>query len=166
MGDDTDYLLGLFESDHCQYNLDSINSTTEPTLAEMTETAIKLLSRNEDGYFLFVEGGRIDHAHHSTYAMKALDETEQFSEAIQRAVDLTSRADTLIVVTSDHAHTMSISGYPDRGNPILGVGGTGKDTLPYATLSYANGPGYTLHVVEEGGGRQILNQEEMLCRWQ
>lgn len=53
--------------------------------------------------------------------MKALDETVQFSNAVKRAVELTSREDTLIVVTSDHAHTMSISGYPDRGNPIGGL---------------------------------------------
>lgn len=162
MGDETEYLLGLFENDHCLYHLDAVNSTIEPTLSEMTEAAIKLLSRDANGFFLFVEGGRIDHAHHSTQAMRALDETEQFSEAIQRAVDLTSREDTLIVVTSDHAHTMSLSGYPDRGNAILGVGGTGKDGLPYATLSYANGPGYSLHVVESGG-RAALDEEEMLC---
>lgn len=163
MSDDTEYLLGLFESSHCQYHLDSVDSETEPTLAEMTEAAIKLLSRDENGYFLFVEGGRIDHAHHSTYATKALDETEQFSEAIQKAIDLTSRSDTLVVVTSDHAHTMSISGYPDRGNPILGVGGTAKDKLPYATLSYANGPGYSLHILN--GTRAALNQTEMLSTY-
>lgn len=126
----------------------------------MTAAAIKVLSQDKNGYFLFVEGGRIDHAHHSTYATKALDETEQFSEAIQKAVELTSRSDTLIVVTSDHAHTMSLSGYPERGNPILGIGGTGSDKLPYATLSYANGPSYSLHIKE--GGRETLNQTEML----
>lgn len=67
------------------------------------------------------EGGRIDHGHHEAQAMKALDETVEFSEAIKKAVEMTSRNDTLIVVTSDHAHTMSVAGYPDRGNPILGL---------------------------------------------
>lgn len=70
---------------------------------------------------MIVAGGRIDHGHHYAQAMKALDETVQFSNAVKRAVELTSREDTLIVVTSDHAHTMSISGYPDRGNPIGGL---------------------------------------------
>lgn len=66
-------------------------------------------------------GGRIDHGHHLAQATKALDETVQFSYAIKRAIELTSRDDTLIVITSDHAHTMSMSGYPDRGNPIIGL---------------------------------------------
>lgn len=138
---DTTHVLGLFEHDHCQYHLDA-NPETEPTLAEMTEAAIKILSRGTEGFFLFVEGGRIDHAHHDVYARRALDETVQFSEAIQKAVDITNEEDTLIVVTSDHAHTLSYAGYPDRGNDILGIAGTADDGLPYLTLTYANGPGY------------------------
>lgn len=70
---------------------------------------------------IILKGGRIDHGHHFAQAAKALDETIQFSHAIERAIELTSREDTLIVVTSDHAHTMSLSGYPDRGNPIVGL---------------------------------------------
>lgn len=134
-------ILGLFESSHMQYNLEA-DKATEPTLAEMTEAAIKVLEKGNNGYFLFVEGGRIDHAHHANLAQKALDETVQFSEAIQKAVDLTSRKDTLIVVTSDHAHTMSMNGYPQRGNDIFGMGGNGLDDMPYSTLSYANGPSF------------------------
>lgn len=53
--------------------------------------------------------------------MKALDETVEFSLAIERALNLTNPADTLIVATADHSHTMSIAGYPDRGNPIEGL---------------------------------------------
>lgn len=67
------------------------------------------------------KGGRIDHGHHGARAFLALDETVEFSNSIKRAVELTSRDDTLIIVTSDHAHTMSIAGYPDRGNPIAGL---------------------------------------------
>jgi alkaline phosphatase len=39
----------------------------QPTLAEMTQVAINILKKNKNGYFLFVEGGRIDHGHHETY---------------------------------------------------------------------------------------------------
>lgn len=117
----TEQILGLFADSHMAYNLEA-NREKEPSLKEMTEAAIKLLRKNSDGYFLFVEGGRIDHAHHETTAKKALDETVQFSKAIQAAVNLTHRDETLIVVSSDHAHTLSISGYPLRGNDILGVG--------------------------------------------
>lgn len=59
-------------------------------------------------------------AHHEGRAKFALEETYQFDLAISAALELTDRQDTLIVVTADHAHTMSINGYPIRGNPILG----------------------------------------------
>lgn len=156
-----DYLLGLFESSHCEYNLER-DVTTDPSLAEMTEAAIKVLKRGNNGYFLFVEGGRIDHAHHATLAQKSLDETMQFSEAIQKAVELTNRRDTLIVVTSDHSHTMSFSGYAQRGNDILGTAGNGQDNIPYATLSYANGPGYT--GTDETGNRIDPTSDDMKGR--
>lgn len=69
-------------------------------------------------------------------------ETTEFDLAIDTADTLTNDDDTLIVVTADHAHVMSISGYPVRGNPLLGLADNADDGLPYATLSYANGPGY------------------------
>lgn len=61
---ETDYLLGLFESDHCMYRLDVINSgleKQEPMLTDMTRTAIKMLQKDDNGFVLLVEGGRIDH---------------------------------------------------------------------------------------------------------
>ncbi|KAJ9577041.1 hypothetical protein L9F63_006389, partial [Diploptera punctata] len=138
----TDYVLGLFTSDHLQYQLQT-DPEKYPSLEEMTRGALKILKKNEKGFFLFVEGGRIDHAHHSTKAHLALDETVEFAKAIQAAVEMTNERETLIVVTSDHGHTLTISGYPTRGNDIFGVAGTySNDGLPYATLSYANGLGY------------------------
>ena len=69
---------------------------------------------------VLLTGGRIDHGHHATTARYALDETVEFAKAIQAAVELTREEDTLIVVTADHAHTMSYNGYPVRGNDIFG----------------------------------------------
>lgn len=113
----------------------------QPTLAEMTKKAIEVLAKEERGFFLFVEGGKIDQAHHKLFARMAVDETVELSKAVQHAVDATSEDDTLIVVTSDHSHTMTMAGYPVRGNDVLGLSGDlGADGLPYATLSYANGP--------------------------
>lgn len=71
-------------------------------------------------YNLPLPGARIDHGHHETKAKKALHELLAFEEAITTAVELTDERETLIVVTADHSHTMTISGYPERGNGILG----------------------------------------------
>lgn len=141
-----DYLLGLFENNHLQYHMQA-NLTTEPTLAELTDTAIQILRRNEKGFFLFVEGGRIDHAHHDNLPELALDETLEMDAAVSRAVQLLSEDDSLIVVTADHAHVMSFNGYSQRGNDILGPSrDSDSNGVPYMTLSYTNGPGFRPHV--------------------
>lgn len=107
---EVDRVLGLFQNSHMLYHLeDTVKS--QPTLKEMTRKAIQILEKNEEGYFLFVEGGKIDLAHHETQAKLALDETLQFSEAVESAVSMTDD-DTLIVVSSDHSHTFSVAGYP------------------------------------------------------
>lgn len=143
-------LMGLFEPSHMQYEADRARDPgKEPSLRDMTALAVKQLSAKKEGYFLLVEAGRIDHAHHFSNAFRALGDTVALSEAVQWVVDNVDLSETLILVTADHSHTMTISGYPRRGNPILGtvemepgkpmLDATGK---PYTTLSYANGPGY------------------------
>ncbi|KAJ9577044.1 hypothetical protein L9F63_006392, partial [Diploptera punctata] len=154
----TDYILGLFDRDHMPFHLQA-DSTEDPTLEEMTRVAINTLSKSSNGFFLFVEGGRIDHGHHGTQAHLALDETVEFAKAIQAAVELTNETDTLIVVTADHAHTMTYNGYPVRGNDIFGVAGTGNDGLEYTTLSYANGPGYK--APSSSGGRHDISGDDL-----
>lgn len=71
---------------------------------------------------------------------------------------MTSDDDTLIVVTADHAHTMSISGYSRRGDDILGLNGdlSSKDHMPYSTLNYATGP---MMMIEANGSRSYLHSE-------
>ncbi|KAL0838594.1 hypothetical protein ABMA28_016686 [Loxostege sticticalis] len=135
-------ILGLFSPDHMPYHLEAGND--DPALSEMTEKAIEILSQNPKGFFLFVEGGRIDTAHHQTKARKALDETAEFAKAVEAAIRMVDLENTLIVVTSDHSHTMTYSGYSKRGSDILGFTNrmNASDNLPYTTLSYANGPGY------------------------
>ena len=154
----TSHLLGLFESSHMQYEADrSSDIGGEPSLTEMTEKAIQILGKNRKGFFLHVEAGRIDHGHHAGNAYRALGDTIEFSNAIRKAMEMTDPRETLIVVTADHSHVLTIAGYPKRGNPILGKvvqpGNTGytnaADGKPYTTLSYANGPGF--HVLPIGG---------------
>jgi alkaline phosphatase len=147
-----DHLLGLFEYSHMEYEADRASDAAgEPSLSEMTGKAIDILSRQGKGFFLHVEGGRIDHAHHAGNAYRALTDTIAFAKAVQVAMEKTSPEDTLIIVTADHSHVFTIAGYPKRGNPILGkvVEPGARDFsrdllgLPYTTLGYANGPGYT-----------------------
>jgi alkaline phosphatase len=146
-----DHVLGLFDSDHIAYKLD--NDVTNPTLKEMTVAAIELMKKNPKGFVLFVEGGRIDHGHHNNLARHALEETVEFAKAVQAATEITDEKDTLIVVTSDHAHTMSLSGYSHRGTDILGLNSklSDIDDMPYMSLSYANGP---------SGGKQRYKMTE------
>lgn len=109
-----DKLLGLFDNSHCTYNLNVQRDGLQdekPSLKDMTEKAIDVLSQNPEGFFLFVEGGRIDHGHHETRAKYALDETVEFSKAIEAALSKVNTEETLIIVTADHSHVMTIAGY-------------------------------------------------------
>jgi alkaline phosphatase len=161
--DKTDFLLGLFEHDHCMYRLDILNNkleNQEPLLTQMTETALKMLQKEENGFFLLVEGGRIDHAHHSNYARKSLDETAEFARAIELSRLMTSDDDTLIVVTSDHSHVFTYNGYAYRQDDVLKTTGYGaRDGLHFEILSYANGPGYNRTYGECGNRSDIINDD-------
>lgn len=153
----TEYLLGLFERSHMEYEYDrAVDKGGEPSLTEMTARAIEMLQKDRKGFYLHVESGRIDHAHHAGNPYRALTDTVEYANAIRKAYEMTDPKDTLIIVTADHSHVFTIAGYPHRGNPILGVvkevpekdGDSpepAKDLLglPYTTLGYANGPGYT-----------------------
>jgi len=147
----TRHLLGLFEPSHMQYEADR-GTGDEPSLAEMTAKAIGILGNNRKGFYLMVEGGRIDHAHHAGNAYRALTDTIALSDAVRAARELTDPRDTLIIVTADHSHVFTMAGYPKRGNPILGPviepGRTepelARDGKPYTTLGYSNGSGHAV----------------------
>lgn len=167
----TDHLLGLFQPSHMHYSLDAdTDDAGEPSLAEMTEKAIEILSRNENGYFLSVDAGRIDHAHQAGNPQRALLDTIALSDAVRTALRSVDLTETLIIVAADHSHTLTLAGYPARGNAILGkvrgVTQTGEpnaefslaaDGMPYTTLSYANGPGFHL-LSESSSADEVANE--------
>ncbi|ERL88895.1 hypothetical protein D910_06276 [Dendroctonus ponderosae] len=90
-------------------------------------------------------GGRIDHAHHYNNAYRALDETLAMETAVLAALAMVNPTETLIVVTSDHSHVLTLGGQATpRGHPILGPDSKVSDVdgQPYTTLLYGNGPGF------------------------
>ncbi|MEL0028452.1 MAG: alkaline phosphatase [Perlucidibaca sp.] len=156
----TSKLLGLFGKSHMDYDLDRINgSLDQPSLADMTSKTLDILGRNKKGYFLMVEGGRIDHALHETTAKKALQDTVAFDNAIKTGLAKAEALDpglknTLVVVTADHDHTLVLNGYAARtgkteaGKPgVLGLlrkyqdGSVAKDAdgSPYTIIGFGNG---------------------------
>ncbi|MFD0912999.1 alkaline phosphatase [Methylophilus luteus] len=147
----TNKVIGLFNPSHMEFEQDRANDIAgEPSLADMTGKAIDILKKNQNGYFLMVEAGRIDHASHAGNAYRTFKDAVALSDAVREAASKVNLNETLIIVTADHSHTLTIGGYPKRGNPILGkVVEPGKtaptlaaDGKPYTTVSFANGPGY------------------------
>ena len=154
----TERMVGLFTSSHMSYDLDR-DPGKEPSLADMTTKAMDVLGKNSKGYFLMVEGGRIDHALHETTAKKALQDTVAFDNAIKAGIAKARLSDpelknTLIVVTADHDHTLVLNGYAQRtgktaaGNAgVLGLvknyadGSVAKDAdgAPYSIIGFGNG---------------------------
>jgi alkaline phosphatase len=167
-------ILALFESSHMKYENDR---TGEPSLAEMTEAAIKALQGNDNGFFLQVEAGRVDHANHDGNLHRTLTDGVAFSEAVAKATEMTSPEDTLIIVTADHEHAIAMNGYCGRGTPInglcydidnAGVKHTdeplmGDDEKPFTVVMYLNGPGAIVTKQEDEsyvGSRNDVSQAD------
>ncbi|KAB7496977.1 hypothetical protein Anas_04541 [Armadillidium nasatum] len=141
-----DYILGLFKGSHMDFSYYRDESPKgSPSIKEMTELAIKRLQRETNGFFLLVEGGRIDQALHDTRPRLALEDLVALDEAVQAALDMVNLEETLIIVTADHSHSMTMSGYPPRDNSILGTTTMDDvtDKMPYTTLMFTTGPGAT-----------------------
>ncbi|PVD35558.1 hypothetical protein C0Q70_02521 [Pomacea canaliculata] len=161
--DTTDYLMGLFEPNHMQYEAERLKDKAgEPSLAQMTKKAIQILSKNPKGFFLLVEGGRIDHAHHEGNAANALHDTWPSPRPCRRhETCLTSPTPS-----SSPQPTIRMSSHsqatPNEATTSLLVPGLvktdglslAKDNKTYTTLVYGNGPGYL------EGPRPNLTQED------
>ncbi|EDW09427.2 membrane-bound alkaline phosphatase [Drosophila mojavensis] len=153
----TPRLIGLFNSGVMDFHK-LADPEKQPTLEEMTKKAIEVVSQNPNGYFLFIEGGLIDYGNHFNVPQMGLDEVHELSKAVETALGMTNPDETLIVVTSDHAHPLSISGYPGRGTNILGLNQHDTDVngVRYATLNYAVG---TNPYLDENGKRVPLEDK-------
>jgi alkaline phosphatase len=152
---ETDRLIGLFTGSHMSYEIDRVQQELdEPSLAEMTQAALEILSRSEDGFFLSVEGARIDHASHGNDPIGVLHDQLAFEEAVRVALDYqAAHPDTLVIVTADH----------DCGGLVLGRDNIFSINIPHLE-QYTCSVEYTLGRV----GANPENYEQILadCGWQ
>ncbi|KAK4307956.1 hypothetical protein Pmani_020316 [Petrolisthes manimaculis] len=145
----TDFLMGLFSDSHLPFHVlrDDNGPNETPTLTQMTQAALGILKKAEYGFFLLVESGLIDRGLHLNQPVKALEEVVQLDEAVSMALTTLNLEDTLILVTADHSHTLTLNGYPPRGNDIFGTTMYDRitDGLPYTTLMFTTGQGYNYY---------------------
>jgi alkaline phosphatase len=141
----TKKLFGVFHPDNMDGSLDRFflkkntvpQHPNQPDLTEMTQSAIDVLSRNPDGFFLMVEAALIDKFNHPLDWERAAFDTIMLSNAVQVAKDFAkTHPDTLIIVTPDHTHSGSISGviHDDKPGPLREKVGI------YAEAGYPNYP--------------------------
>ena len=141
-------ILGLFEQQEMNYEVERASGIgQEPSLQEMTEYAVNFLSKGEKGFFLVIEGARIDHANHNKEPFLALSDTIEFSSAVRKALELVDLEETLILVTADHSSSLAFSGYPTRGMSVLG-------SLSYPEFSFSGGTGFQKGHNEKKGAEQ------------
>jgi len=100
--------LGLFAGSGMQNGIDEAQHRNDarhaqPTLSEMSAQALKILDRNERGFFLMIEAGQIDWASHRNDTGLLLHEMLRFNDTLNTVLDWSAnRQDTLIIVTADH----------------------------------------------------------------
>ncbi|MCX7786501.1 MAG: alkaline phosphatase [Spirochaetes bacterium] len=115
-------VLGLFNMANMNYEIDR-KATKEPSLAEMTEATLRILSRNPNGFFAMIEGGRIDHASHRNDAAATIYDVIAFDEAVGVAIDFAkNHPGTLVIVTADHeTGGMAIIGHSKTSKEYVGI---------------------------------------------
>ncbi|MCE7792325.1 alkaline phosphatase [Salipaludibacillus sp. CUR1] len=102
--ENSEKLLGLFHDSFMNYKVDyDLYDSNEPSLNEMSEVALDMLSQDDDGFFLMIEGARIDHAAHAADFTSVWQETIEFDETVGDVMEWAGeRDDTLVVVLADH----------------------------------------------------------------
>lgn len=103
----SDKLWGMFAPADLAYDFDKEEfRPEEPTLQEMTKKAIEVLEKNEEGFFLMVEGSKIDWAAHANDPAGTIGDILAFDEAVNLALEYAkANDDTIVVVTTDHANS-------------------------------------------------------------
>lgn len=99
-------LFGLFADDALAYEFDrETNRPSEPSLSEMTSKAISILSKDTDGFFLMVEGSKVDWAAHANDPIGVISDVLAFDKAVKEALDFAKKdGNTVVIVASDHGN--------------------------------------------------------------
>ena len=164
----TDKLLGLFAASHMDYALDRENEPAlgaQPSLADMTEAALSILEENPKGFFIMIEGGRIDHACHGHDIKASIYETLDFDLAVKAALEFQKKhPDVLVIVTADH----------ETGGLGLGRGAEYalamktlepiKNSLEYLNKKIKKDPAKIDQYIKEAGFELTEKERELLLK--
>lgn len=153
-------VLGLFSQSNMPFHVD--RSPDHPTLSEMTAAAIKVLKQNPKGFFLMVEGGRVDHGCHANDPVATIFDTEELDIAVKVAIDFRREdADTFIFVGGDH----------ETGGMGLGIGldyfvkpevvRNGRKTHEWVAKTFGKKGGDPVAVLSEATGIDDFTSEEV-----
>ncbi len=166
-------LLGLYDLDV----MDTFDES-QPTLAEMTDRAIELLSEDDNGFFLMVEGSQIDSYNHDNKLKEAAHEVYEFDKAIIEALEFaTENPDTLIIITADHetgglyipmdptpeniesGSTYTSGGHTERAVPVYALG-AGVESALDGILENTDLGAYVASLLgEESFGKKSVHHE-------
>lgn len=144
------------------------DETQFPSLEEMTRTAIEVLSKNENGFFLMVEGSQIDWSAHSNDAVSMITEYLAFDRAVQAAIDFAEKdGNTTVIVVSDHGNsgfTIGVRGfknYASRGldDYFKTISGYQASARQMHSLLLQAKPEEYKNIVKEKLGIDLTNEE-------
>lgn len=111
----TDKVWALFGERALPYDIDR-NPDKVPSLAEMTEKALEILSKDENGFFMMVEGSQVDWAAHANDAVGMITEYIAFDDAVEKVMDFAIKdGNTAVVIMSDHGNSGFTIGRRDCG---------------------------------------------------
>lgn len=149
--ENTDQLLGLFHSTtmnvyvdrEIEKNEETLGAyTDQPTLYDMTQTALDILSKNDNGFFLMVEGASIDKQEHNMDWERAIWDTIEMDKAVGIAKDYADEhGDTLVIVVADHSHSISVYGTVDYSKTGIDAVQVYEDA-GYPTYQDTDGDGF------------------------
>ncbi|MCP4448212.1 MAG: hypothetical protein GY811_23170 [Myxococcales bacterium] len=153
--EDSPKLLGLFANDHLTYRVDRTDDDDLPLLKDMSLAALERLDMDPQGFFLMVEGGRIDHASHANNVSRAIGETLGFDETVAAVMQWAEgRDDVTILVTADHE---------TGGLKVLEPSAVGE--TPQVSWKWGSHTNASVQIFGQGPGTSVFDERAHDHRW-